>query len=403
MRPSARFSFCRVDFNLSRFHRWWLFLLPVLAFPISAPSGISLQHDHDGWTATIRGSLPVSQPEITLVAAGDITVRGGRSKGINYMILEPIRGGDQNQARQAALKLDRDIQRQAGASSLTFSWTSVCPRTPVRLDIPRGMPKVTVVSVAGNIDVEDLDGSVVTRNGAGGTRLDHIGGDAEIGTAGGATTLGLIGGNVHCTSGGGPIHARTIRGESVFETGGGEIYAAEVLGAVRAYTGAGSIRIGHAGSSVTATTQGGPIEVGRAEGVVIANNSGGPIQVSSAPGVRCATLSGAIRLNGVSGSVMASTTLGNIIASLFNARFAAGLTANSLLQTGGGDITVMMPSNISVTLEATTSGNACGIFSDFPIRLTTRGSVLKAEGRINGGGPVLQIAAKSGTISIKRQ
>jgi DUF4097 and DUF4098 domain-containing protein YvlB len=185
----------------------------------------------------------------------------------------------------------------------------------------------------------------------------------------------------------------------VLETSGGEIYAAEVWGPVRAHTGAGSIRIGHAGSSVTATTQGGPIEVGRAAGVVIANNSGGPIRVSSAPGVRCETASGAIKLTGVSGSVMATTSLGNIIASLFDAR----LPARSFLRTGGGDITVFMPSNVSVTLKATCRGGAGTIVSDFPVRLTTRGSVFSAEGPINGGGPILQIAATGGRILIKRQ
>jgi len=97
--------------------------------------------------------------------------------------------------------------------------------------------------------------------------------------------------------------------------------------------------------------------------------------------------------------VIASTTLGNIIASLFNAR----LLANSFLQTGGGDITVLIPSNISVTLKATRTGGAGTIVSDFPIRLKTRGGVLEAEGRINGGGPILQITGKDGTIFIRRQ
>jgi DUF4097 and DUF4098 domain-containing protein YvlB len=372
----------------------WLYLLPALALPLSAASDITLHRDGDGWTAVIRGSLPSCPPEIRLVAGGDITVRGARGLSVNYSITDHFSGVSEGQARQAAGRINADIERGISASLVTFR----CSRQVVRLDVPRRSSKVTVVSVAGNIDVADIDGSVVTRNGAGRTILEHIGRDAEIRTAGGAIRLGLIGGNVRCVSGGGEIHARTIRGKSVFETSGGDIYAAEALGAVRAYTGAGGIRIGHAGSSVTATTQGGPIEVGRAAGLVVANNSGGPIRVSSAPGVRCETASGAIRLTGVSGAVMASTTLGNIIASLFDAR----LPANSFLRTGGGDITVLIPSNISVTLKATSSG-AGAIVSDFPVRLSTCGSVLTAEGRVNGGGPVLQIAATGGTISIKRQ
>lgn len=380
--------------------------LPV--FPLSAgslaSSSISIHHDRAGCSATIRGSLPSSAPLLDVNVGGDVTIRGGRAAGISYTITarftdRDCRGSGEKAARQAAAKLDVAIERRYGSLSLTFPWTASWNGQTVRLEVPRGASKLSVISVAGNIDIDQIDGSVITRNGAGRTLLDHIGGDAEIRTAGGATTMGLIGGNVRCFSGGGSICARTIRGESVFETCGGEIYAAEALGAVHAYTGAGSIRIGHAGSSVTAATQGGPIEVGRAEGMVIANNSGGPIRVSSAPGVHCSTASGAIRLTGVSGSLFASTTLGNIIASLLDAR----LLANSFLQTGGGDITVLIPSNISVTLKATSTGDAAGIVSDFPVRLTTRGSFLTAEGPINGGGPLLRIAGKSGTIFIKRQ
>jgi len=367
--------------------------------PSGSSSGISLRHDRDGWTVTVRGSFSSAPPEVTLSAGADITVRGGRGKAIAYSVTERFPAASESQARRAAQNLAAAIQHQASPSTLTFPRTSLRVAQSVRVDLPRGLSRLTVTSRAGNIDVAEIEGSVVTRNGAGRTALDHVGGDAEIRTAGGATVIGLIGGNVHCISGGGGICARTIRGDSFFETSGGDIYAAEALGAVRAHTGAGGIRIGRAGSSVNATTQGGPIEVGRAAGVVIANNSGGPIRVSSASGVHCNTASGAIQLTSVSGSVIASTTLGNIIASLFNAR----LLANSFLQTGGGDITVLIPSNISVTLKATRTGGAGTIVSDFPIRLNTRGGVLEAEGRINGGGPVLQIAGKDGTIFIRRQ
>lgn len=376
--------------------------LPALPLSAAAPSTstISVHRERGGWVATIRGSLPTAPARIELIAGGDITVRGGRNAGISYSITAHFSSddcgvGSEKAARQAAARLDVQIERRPGGWILNFP----AEGQPVRLELPRDTSKVSVVSLAGDINVDGIDGSVVTRNGAGRTILDHIGASADIRTAGGATTLGLIGGKVHCYSGGGAICARTIRGESLFETCGGEIYVAEALGAVRAYTGAGSVRIGHAGSSVTAATQGGPIEVGRAAGVVIANNSGGPIRISSAPGVRCTTASGAIRLTGVSGSVIASTTLGDIIASLFGAH----LLANSFLQTGGGDITVLIPSNISVTLKATSTGEMAAIVSDFPVRLITRGPSLTAEGPINGGGPLLQISGKGGKISIKRQ
>ncbi len=377
-----------------------LLLLLVGNLRAGGASEITLQREGDGWTPVIRGSISPAKSEIRLTACGDITVRGSRNPLVTYTLTEHFRDRDlgssgEKRVREAASAIAIAMRARSGSPSINFP----CTRQIVRVEIPKATSRVTVNSTEGNIDVAGVDGAVFTRNGAGRTTLDQIGGDAEVRTAGGCTTLGLIGGNLHCVSGGGAIRARTIRGEAVFETSGGEIYAAEALGAVRAYTGAGSIRIGHAGSSVMAATQGGPIEIGRAAGVVIANNSGGPIHVSSAPGVRCETASGAIRLTGISGSIIASTTLGDIIASLFGAH----LVSNSLLQTGGGDITVLIPSNISVTLKATTMGGSGMIVSDFPVRLSCRGPMRIAEGRINGGGPLLQIAGQGGTISIKRQ
>ena len=59
-----------------------------------------------------------------------------------------------------------------------------------------------------------------------------------------------------------------------------------------------------------------------------------------------------------------------------------GCRANSFLQTGGGDITVLIPSNISVTLagdqHAVAPVRSSAIFR---CRLSTRGAVLTAEGR----------------------
>jgi DUF4097 and DUF4098 domain-containing protein YvlB len=372
----------------------WLCLTLLLAASLHAESGISVSREKGGWVAAIRGSLP-APAELRVVTGGNIVVRGGRGSSLSYTVSERFPGVSESEARRGARHLAAAIRSQARESTLTFSDI----RQTVRLEVPRRTSRLSVISVAGDIEVTGIDGLVFTRNGAGRTTLDQIGGNAEVETAGGCTTLGLIGGNLKCVSGGGAIRARTIRGDSVFETSGGDIYAAEVIGPVKAYTGAGRIRIGRAGSSVTATTQGGAIEVGSAGGPVVANNSGGPIQVSSAPNVRCETAGGAIRVTGISGSVIATTPIGDILASLLGAR----LRAKSVIQTGRGDITVLIPSNVSVTLQATMSGGTGGISSDFPVRVTNRGPVMLAEGTINGGGPLLQIAGQNGKIFIKRQ
>src|ERR1051325_3981860 len=170
-------------------HRWFC-LLPLVVLPLSAASNVVVSQDRDGWTATIRGTIVSPSAQIDLIAGGDLIVRGSRGKDITYSIAEHFVAGDrgrysETEIRQAALNLDATMERRHGALSLAFP----CVRQVIRLEVPRSTGKVSVVSVAGKIDLAELDGSVVTRNGAGRTLLDHIGGDAEIRTAGGATIL----------------------------------------------------------------------------------------------------------------------------------------------------------------------------------------------------------------------
>jgi len=123
--------------------------------------------------------------------------------------------------------------------------------------------------------------------------------------------------------------------------------------------------------------------------------------VGAATGVQCESGSGGIRVSNITGAMRVSTSLGNIMASLL-----AGRLADSFLATGNGDITVMIPSNVGVTVRAQNemADPLRRIVSEFPeIQPHRQGRQLFAEGRVNGGGPLLQISATAGTIFIKRQ
>jgi hypothetical protein len=208
---------------------------------------------------------------------------------------------------------------------------------------------------------------------------------------------------VKCYSGGGNIKVDSAGGESWFETAGGEVYVGEVLGPIHVSTGAGNIRIVRSTAAVFARTAGGVIEVDQSTGVVSAQNSGGAIQVNSAKGVRCESDSGAIRLRNVDGPLRAVTAAGNIIAELLAGR----PLEDSMLSTNAGDITVYIPSNLAMTVMARNeSGGAGRIVSDFPeIRVRQGAAIvpLLAEGAINGGGPVLRLVARAGTIYVRRE
>jgi len=76
------------------------------------------------------------------------------------------------------------------------------------------------------------------------------------------------------------------------------------------------------------------------------------------------------------------------------------------LATGSGDITVSIPSNVSVTIpaESDMADAPRRIVSEFPqVPVRRQGTRLVAQGAVNGGGPVLRISAAIGTIFIRRQ
>ncbi len=316
---------------------------------------------------------------LDISAAGDIVVRGTPHNAIRFT-----------------------ASKRSGSLPLTNGRVVFNASGPVRIEIPEKTAFVIVSSAAGGIDVSGIKGSVRTRAGAGETVIDHIAGDVEAHSNGGPTLLGSIGGSVHCYSGGGPIRAAVVRGGGVFETHGGEIRLGEVLGAIRAMTAAGGIHIDNAGGQVFADTFGGPISVLKALGEVIAATAGGPIDIGSATSVDCRSSSGAIHLNNVSGSLRAATTRGAIVAEILSGR----PLLDSYLATGNGDITVLVPSNISVTIEAENTGSddRRSIVSAFPaIRIVRRYSSVLGTGRINGGGPLLRIVDAGGRIQIRRK
>ena len=93
--------------------------------------------------------------------------------------------------------------------------------------------------------------------------------------------------------------------------------------------------------------------------------------------------------------------MGSITADLLD-----GKVGDSYLATGNGDISVTIPSNVAMTINAESllADTIRRIVSDFAdIQPRARGVHLVAQGRINGGGPLLELMASSGTIFLKRQ
>ena len=371
--------------------------LALALLPLLACAQPELTRQGDLWVRTFSGAAPAA-PRLRVNAHGPVTLVGGVSLNLSYQVKVSVRTRTAAEARRI---LDRYAVRLAPQGDWLVLTT---PGGPFLAALSVKAPRLAAAAVStsdGAVDVRGVDGPLNVDSGGGELMVDHVRGDCKLFTRGGDVRVGQVDGSLECISGAGRITVGTVRGQAVLTSGGGDIDATEVGGPVRAQTRAGGIHIAKAGGAVTATTGGGRIVVDSANGVVFTRNAAGPVEVGAAAGVESESGAGGVRLGNILGSMTVSTMMGSILAN-----FLGGKPADSLLATGDGDITVLIPSNVGVTIRAQSemADTVRRIVSEFPgIPVRRQGAQIVAEGPVNGGGPLLRISATQGTIFIKRQ
>jgi len=387
-------------------HRLVLFsaLCAVISWKPPAASGgdVTVRFVGGRWLQTVTGTENVpAAARLRVNAHGPVTVNSdpSASNSISYSVEVSLKARSEADARRALRGYSLDVSQRGGWVIISVPRGTGIPS--MTLQLPRSLREAVITTSDGAVNVSVANCPLRVDSGAGLIKVGRAAGDCKLVTGGGEIQVGSVGGILSAITGGGPITVKAVRGEAMLETAGGDITADEVAAIVRASTSGGAVRIGKAGGSVVATTGGGPIVVNRAGGLVTARNAAGPVQVGAAAGVSCETGTGAIRLDNISGAMRASTAMGSIMAYLM-----AGKLAESFLTTGNGDITIVIPSNLGVTIRAENemSDTIRRIVSEFPgIPVRVQGTQVVAEGAINGGGPLLRISGTGGTIFIKRQ
>jgi DUF4097 and DUF4098 domain-containing protein YvlB len=235
--------------------------------------------------------------------------------------------------------------------------------------------------------------------------FDDLSGVVTVRAQGGSVSGGVVRGSLRCLSGGGLVRLGRVRGNAVIESAGGEIYVDQADAQLRAST-AGNIVVRMAAHDVTASTTGGLIRIERSGGQVTARSLGGGIEIGGARGVRCESARGTVRLGGVGGAVRVSTGAGQIFAELD----PTARIEESILSTARGDVSVMLPSNLAVTVKALveSTGRGSRVVSDFPEIRPPAAFGVYAPGRVvqwrlNGGGPLLTLSASQGAVYVKRR
>jgi DUF4097 and DUF4098 domain-containing protein YvlB len=350
------------------------------------------------WERTTSGAFEHTVlPRISVKAPGHVIVQGGSGSQITYTLTQRVRARSEPEARKLLGTFSHFILPEKMV--LTFRYNPD-PDSELRIQVPRHVT-ADLQATRGNIEAYDVDGNISARTNGGMIRCDRIKGGVFGHTGGGEIRLGKIGGSAQLFNGAGSIMIDSVGGTASCRTVGGEISVREGIGAMDLSTEGGNILVDRAGGNVEAHSGEGLIEIGQANGFVLADTRGGSIQVGSARGVKCDSAQGAVRVKTASGPLRVNTAVGSILAELL----PGTRIQDALLAAGTGDVTVLIPSNLSLSVLARNeAGGQSRIVSEFPavhIFGVSR-PPSRAEGSINGGGPLLRINVADGTIFLRR-
>ena len=218
--------------------------------------------------------------------------------------------------------------------------------------------------------------------------MGTVGGDLKLETGGGNIAIKSVKGQIRAETGGGNVIVFSGDQGAVIEAGGGNVDIKHCMGRVKASTGGGSINLGDIGGPADIETGGGSIHLSSAKGRVGANAGAGSIELYGVPSARVETGAGGITVKFINTGAERS---------------------DSVLETSAGDITVYIAADVAMSIRASVDmGNGHHITSDFPdIHVASEGDkwslrTLSAEGKLNGGGPVLKVRTTTGDICFRR-
>jgi DUF4097 and DUF4098 domain-containing protein YvlB len=339
------------------------------------------------WIQEINGSMPAARFLKVKSSAGAIHVEGAQQSNITYTIREHVRAGSEEAAR-------REINRlKFSTGSGEIAWLRAeCEGSnrgyiDFQIQVPAQTAMVRLETEGGAVTAKNISGKVDATTGGGGIELDQVGGAISVTSGGGDISIGKAGADVRAETGGGNVRIDSAAGQIVAKSGGG------------------NLRIG-SGKLMTLETGGGWITVAKCLGWIKAETGGGNIELNEVLGTaQIGTGGGSIKVGPISGGLRAETGSGPIFATLArgNATFV-----DSRLETSVGNIIVLVPRDLALTVRANVEvARGEGIHSDFgEIVVSHSGDVgpreAYAEGKLNGGGPILHVHTSTGSIMFKR-
>ncbi len=388
-----------------------LVCLLALPAPLALAQETHIAREGGSWGQEITGSLAAVKNLRVKVDMGSLVVRGGQQQGINYVVHTHFGNSSEQDARRQFEQYKVTAYVKGDTAWIVGDWQG--GRRPRHFSgefsvmVPREMAWVKLETEGGNVEATGLAGRVEAESGGGSMKLDEIGGVAKAETGGGSIDVGTVSGDLGLHTGGGSIKIRHADGKVIAETGGGSVELQSGSQGASIETGGGSVEVRQCNGKVKVSTGGGSVDLSDVGGPAEIETGGGSIHLTSAKGhVHAETGGGGIELYGVP-SARAETGAGGITVKLVNT--GGSERNNSDLETGAGDITVYIASDVAIDVRASVDmGNGHRITSDFSdIHIGSEGDkwgpkTLTAEGKLNGGGPTLKVHTSTGDICFKR-
>ena len=360
----------------------------VMATAVVAAAQEPVVREGAYWVGNVGKSFPIAAPSLQVNTRGNVTVRRTTGDEVTYRVQQRVRAVSENQARDLLGAGETRLGVRRGRVVLDILANSAwIVKTDIEIGVPAQVSTVIIQTGLGGINVADFDGAVQLSTGGGNIQLGKIGGAVQCFSGAGEVVIERAGGAIHCTTAGGNMLVREA---------GGPVALSNQMG--------GNIRVDKAAGEIRAHSAQGMIEVGQAGGAVFADTQGGFIQVGSARGVQAESMAGMVRVKNDAGPMNVAAMAGNILAELLN----GARMQDSSLVASSGDITVLIPSNLAVSVMARNStGGTPRIVSDFPEIRVTPSKFFQApmvgQGSLNGGGPVLNLNVSSGVIYLRRK
>lgn len=256
----------------------------------------------------------------------------------------------------------------------------------------------------------------------GAVKLKNMDGDLKGTTMGGELELTKLKGYVSLKTMGGPVNLTDSDVDGNVSTMGGKVNIENVTGNVDGKSMGGNVTIknlkrrdgGYVGKEVHISTMGGGIELNTAPFGADVNTMGGNITINSVDKfVKAKTMGGKIYIGSVNGSVKATTMGGDVNVT----ETGTGNDKDIDLKSMSGDITLVLPENFSMNIEANITydkddSGEYKIYSDFNLNESKKtkdggwfdndNEILTGTGSFNGGQNTVRISTVVGNIYIKK-